>query len=65
MMEEKTLIRISIDNNNNIRHEIDIESIDQEEPLRIIHSILDEMKIDLIDFINDLKIKEIEEDDEL
>lgn len=62
MMENKTLVRIAINNASQIFHEIDLESIDQEELLRIIHSLLDEMKLDILDRIDELKIKEIEDD---
>lgn len=59
--EDKTIVRISIDNSNIIRHELEISSIDKEEPLRIIHSILDEMKLFVIDKIQELK-EEIEDE---
>jgi len=57
-MEFKTLVRISVNNANQIMNEIDLSSIDAEEPLRIIHSLLDEMKLDVIDRISELKEKD-------
>ena len=63
-MDDKTLIRISIDNSNTIRHEIEISTIDKEEPLRIIHSILDEMKLFVVDQIQELKLEEEDIEDE-
>lgn len=64
LAEGKTLIRISIDNSNFIRHELEISSIDQEELLRLIHSILDEMKLMVIERIQEINSEDDEDEDE-
>ena len=62
-MEDKTLIRISLSNDNKIRVKIDLSGIEEdEEALRFIHSILDELRENLLEQIS--TIKHVEEDNE-
>lgn len=54
MTEPKTVISITIDNQNNIVHNVHLEGL--EEPhLRIVHSILAEHELDCLDKISELK----------
>jgi hypothetical protein len=62
-MEERTLVRISISNDNKIKIESDFSGIENdEEALRFIHSIVDELRDNLLDHISE--VKQIEEDEE-
>jgi hypothetical protein len=55
-MDERTLVQVSIDNCNKIRTSIDLTGIeDEEEALRIVHSILDEHRQNVLDRINEVK----------
>ena len=60
--EEKTLVTITIDNQNNICHSIDLCGLN-ESCLRHIHSLLDEYKLEALQCILDLEQQE-EEDGE-
>lgn len=64
MTEEKTIFKITIDNFNKIKSEIDLESLEgEEEALRFVHSILDEYRQLLIDYLSVSKPM-VDDDDE-
>jgi hypothetical protein len=60
-MDVKTLIKISLDNNNKINNVFDLTGIEEDqEGLRLIHSMLDELKERVLE-----KIRKIDKDEEL
>jgi len=65
MIETKTLFSITVDNKNCIRTFIDLSSIEsEEEPLRIIHSLLEQYKNNVLDQIKELAVSEKDEIDD-
>ncbi|MDD5649329.1 MAG: hypothetical protein PHF86_02780 [Candidatus Nanoarchaeia archaeon] len=56
MTEEKTIFKITIDNNNQFITSIDLSGIEHdEEALRFVHSFLDEYKDEVLQRIRSLK----------
>jgi hypothetical protein len=66
MIEDKTIFKISINNNNEIHSSIDLTSvIKEEEALRCIHSLLDEYKQEVLETIREAKISVEDEEDDI
>jgi hypothetical protein len=62
--EQRTLINISLTNSNHITSKFDLSGVDDnEEILRLLHSILDELKLDIVDILRDINLDEEEGDD--
>jgi len=65
MMEEKTLISITVNNANQIKTDIDLTSIlDEEEPLRIVHSVLDQYRDIVLSCLSEIRTIDSAEDAE-
>jgi hypothetical protein len=55
----KTIASVTIDNNNIIRNKLDLNNLD-ENALRILHSILDQQRQDVLEHIT--SFQEVQED---
>jgi hypothetical protein len=53
-IESKTILSITADNTNTFIQKLDLRGIDDEATLRVLHSILDELKDDVL-----LQIREL------
>jgi hypothetical protein len=61
-MTEKNILSISLDNANSIKNVLNLDGLN-ETTLRIIHSILDQQRQNIIDKLNEIEDKNVNDDD--